>query len=300
MAKTLAEAEQSLEPVRRRLLLGQNARELADRALSPIEPPRYGIAYASAAELYRQAMYWLAVARDDPGPRFDATLSELLTTLETRSLLHNPPALPAQSLACRSFEDFGLLAPEDARGVALALQSVSSSLQVHSDGPFRRWRIWRRRVARLGLVAAALALIPLAVVYVQDRYALDHDLSRGKAWKASSRIRAGCTPPARVCAGSDDFFFHTRREAEPWFEIDLGSPQRFSSLYIVNRRDCCTVRAIPLFVEAWIDGQWRQLARRNDKFDTWRPTFAPVTASKVRLRVGRWSTLHLADVRVLP
>ncbi|HEX3597790.1 MAG TPA: hypothetical protein VHU80_21930, partial [Polyangiaceae bacterium] len=68
---------------------------------------------------------------------------------------------------------------------------------------------------------------------------------------------------------------------------------------IDNRQDGEGARAVPLIAEVGDDGQhFRQVARREDEFSTWSPSFPSVTARYVRLRVPRRSMLHLEEVDV--
>src|SRR5690606_38479561 len=109
---------------------------------------------------------------------------------------------------------------------------------------------------------------------------------RGKPWTTSSAFAAvSCRSPAQKCPESPSFFFHTNDEDQPWVELDLGTAQRFSSVKVKNREDCCSERAVPLVVEVSSDGkQWKQLARKNEVFTTWTAEFSPVEGRWVRLR----------------
>jgi hypothetical protein len=94
-------------------------------------------------------------------------------------------------------------------------------------------------------------------------------------------------------------FFHTKEEESPWIEIDLGSIQPIARIEVANRDDCCLDRAVPLVAEVGTDRlHWREVARRPDSFRTWDATFKPVPARYVRMRVDRYSVLHLARVSV--
>jgi hypothetical protein len=107
---------------------------------------------------------------------------------------------------------------------------------------------------------------------------------------------------AKRCGGvSTAVFFCTNEDDNPWFEYDLGAPQRFSSLTILNRSDAVPERAVPLIVEISNDKKtYTEIARRKEVFDVWSPSFAPRHARYVRLRVPRKSFLHLDAVAVHP
>jgi hypothetical protein len=126
-------------------------------------------------------------------------------------------------------------------------------------------------------------------------------LALGKPWQASSVFAGSCDSPAQDCPGENNFFIHTQQENEPWLEIDLKSVQKFSSAHIVNRTDCCADRVVPLILEVSNDQKhWREVTRNTQPFRDWSPSFAPVSARWLRLRVPRYSMLHLKRVRVFP
>ena len=119
------------------------------------------------------------------------------------------------------------------------------------------------------------------------------DLAQGKKWRQSSVLPYPDSP---------HFFFHTLDDDNPWVEIDLGEPTTFSRVTVVNRRDeGLQHRAVPLVLEAGDDQQsWKQLARRDEVFDTWEAKFEPVKARYVRARAARKTFLHLEAVKVHP
>ncbi len=152
-------------------------------------------------------------------------------------------------------------------------------------------------------VALALLAITLAVVgyTLANRIAQPIDLAEGKPWKASSSW-ADCTPRAGRCGPLvSRILFHTRDDENPWFRLDLLQPTTFSGMTIVNRAEEFADRAVPLVVEVGDDDQtWREIARRDEVFSTWRVSFQPVTARFIRLRVARKSWLHLEAIKVHP
>ncbi|MBK8693409.1 MAG: discoidin domain-containing protein [Deltaproteobacteria bacterium] len=99
--------------------------------------------------------------------------------------------------------------------------------------------------------------------------------------------------------GLPNIFFQTQSEPAPWIEFDLGSPRDITLVRVVNRLDCCRDWANPLVVEASDDrARWRQLARREEPFDTWRAVFPETRARYVRLRVPRPTQLNLSWVEI--
>jgi hypothetical protein len=138
-------------------------------------------------------------------------------------------------------------------------------------------------------------------VQLVARWRAPVDLAVNQPWTTSS-VQLTCEPAAGRC-GSERTrsFFFTREELGPWFRIDFAAPTTFSSLTIVNRSDMLRERAVPLVVEASDDlQQWRELVRQPQVFSQWEPTFPAVTARHLRLRVDRFSALHLERVEVHP
>jgi hypothetical protein len=140
----------------------------------------------------------------------------------------------------------------------------------------------------------------LAIYSSVQRALRGPDLAAGKPWRASSSAFE-CKPAQRECGGAHTaIFFHTLQQDQPWVQIDLGSPKKFSRLDVVNRDDCCADRATPLVFEISNDGQqFKEVTRTTEPFDTWDVTFHPVTARYIRLRVDRSRTyMHLVRVSV--
>ena len=133
------------------------------------------------------------------------------------------------------------------------------------------------------------------------RRALRPELARNAPWRVSSTLPE--YPAAgrgfSTLEGGPDIFFHTRTEAEPWVEFDLGAGASVESVRVQNRLDCCRDRAALLVVECSADAAtWRELARRAEPFYEWTATFARTPARYVRLRAPRTTTLHLAAVEI--
>ena len=166
-----------------------------------------------------------------------------------------------------------------------------------------------RRVTTLELktlrMRGALPLVVSAVLVLASWGALalsgPTDLAKGKAWRTSS-VALECKPKEHKCGNlRTDIFFHTHNEQEPWFEFDLEIPTSFSALTIRNRMDMGVARASPMIVEATDDHvTWRELARQSEPFIIWTPSFTPVRARYVRLRVLKKTWLHLEGVEVHP
>jgi hypothetical protein len=125
------------------------------------------------------------------------------------------------------------------------------------------------------------------------------DLASGKKWTASSQMEIWSDSGKITDEPGDQILFHTKEEESPWFMIDLEAPTSVSSVDVLNRRDCCGERAIPLVVELSADGKtWREVARRDEPFSVWKATFTAQDARYVRLRVPRKTHLHLSRIGV--
>lgn len=267
---------------------------------------------AHAAEFFRQAVTWILCALDDgsaskSGPRSPATLDELWAGPARSTLAEavgDPLVLSAAEplLLGASFVRYAELAEPERKETAEHLRTLVRRLfSAVEAGQARFDKIYRRRSLHVGLVLlVAIVLFMLATVGVEQREGR-RDLARGQPWKTSSHLMGGCTSPAQSCPESPMYFFHTQEDERPWIVIDLGAKVRFSSLRIRNRIECCADRGIPLVVEVSSDQKkWKQVARRGEQFDVWKPEFETQSARWVRLRAVTKTWLHLHSIRVLP
>lgn len=188
--------------------------------------------------------------------------------------------------------------PETAAPAPAATELVAPTAPapVVDEGALAFRRVTRQATA----LAIGLCVMAAAGTALSQREG-PPDLAAKKPWRASSKY-ADCHPERFDCGGAKTgIFFHTNLDAEPWVEIDLLAPTTFSSASVGNRLDCCQERAVPLILEASDDRTtWRELARHDTVFAKWNPTFAPVTARFLRLRVPRESFLHLDTFKVHP
>ena len=161
-----------------------------------------------------------------------------------------------------------------------------------------------RSVTRWALLLLATIVFAIGVVPLIPKV-LDHgDLAKGRPWRASS-VFAVCDPEKITCgSGRTAVFFHTVEESQPWLEIDLGAPTRFSEVVVVNRRDGgqdVLDRAVPLILEVSDDQKtWRTLGQVDKSFSVWKPKFEATTARYVRTRSPRTTMLHLDAVKIYP
>jgi hypothetical protein len=289
---------------RERLRRARLAAELADRALDPVEPLRAGSPVPLAISLYREAAYWALI---QPGDRQGiAGLREAFDNTE-HDLVYaagGPEKLAAlrAALVDKTFVETADLPLDAARCDAdLAQTFVYRLIESDVDRDDRVADVLIQRWLRVAAAAVVVAALLFGAVIGLQRATRGPDLALGKPWRASSQAYQ-CHPENTECGGARSaMFFHTNEEDSPWLEIDLGAPQSFARVSVVNREDCCGERAVPLVVEVGDDQKhWKQVARAQDQFREWEASFDPVKARYVRLRVDRRSLLHLVKVSVWP
>ena len=185
--------------------------------------------------------------------------------------------------------------PASAAG-QVGMLAVIGFAAAHALGAVSRRHLLGLRLAGLGFVLGSTLYLCWDVI---EPWTLGRDLAAGKPWTASSAW-VSCIPEKRNCGGlRSGVFFHTNMEHEPWLRIDLGAEHELQRVELNNRLDCCQERAVPLIVELSKDGtSFRTVARRDEVFEVWRAKFPPERARYVRIRVQRYSALHLERVDV--
>jgi hypothetical protein len=287
--------------------------ELARRLLARRRPER-ATDSAHACELFRQGVTWLLCAlrsadsEDASGAAEEVTLEALWagparTTLALAVADEASLAAAEPLLLNRSFVDYAELPGPEQRQTAVALRDLVRRWLAAVEAPqLALDKIHRRRSLHVTVLLFVVAALVILGTVGAERQEARLDLARGKPWKTSSpHLMFGCKSPDQTCPESPTFFFHTQEDDKPWVVIDLGVKSRFSSLRIKNRIGCCPERAVPLLVEVSNDQKkWKQVARREEPFDVWKPKFKPENARYVRVRAARKTWLHLSFVRVLP
>lgn len=287
---------------RERLRRARLAAELADRTIDPAEPLRDGSSVPLAVSLFREAAYWALLAKSDADGK--PTLRELLDSgnYPKPAMSEDDFALVRKALVDKTFVETADDRTDTVCRDADLLQAfVHGLVQSELDAEDRVTSVLVQRWVRVGL----LALVALAVLFVIGnslrRAMQGPDLLAGKPWVASSKAY-DCRPKDMECGGARSaMFFHTTEEEKPWIEFDLGAPQEFARIEVVNREDCCPERAVPLIVEVSNDkAKWKEVARRTDTFREWETKIKPTTARYVRLRVDRRTSFHLVRVTLRP
>jgi hypothetical protein len=294
-ASQMTEREASL--VRR----AKSALSAGNHLLEAPERTGEGLAGAHAGTLYLESIHWaLWSARTDlERPELEALWNEGRSVVDELGLSAEQITEVKRFVAMQKPAlELPELAERDQEAAAMLLRQVASrTLEVRCKKKRAYERIALKRVLRfalsvtvlLGLVLGATALLP------EKR-----NIAAGKPWTTSSKLYE-CHPQKNECGGVETkMFFCTKEESNPWFQYDLGSKTRVSSMTIVNRQDGgVQSRAVPLIVEVSDDGKtFREVIRRSEEFSTWKPKFASQEARYVRLRVAKKSFLHLEAVRI--
>jgi len=281
----------------RHLSRARGALDLGDALVDTIRPSRREVAIDAAFAAYGQGLFWALTAETtgDLPPRpedaWDAAPPDLLAETSANGEIARGRQILARPLGhAAEASEAERIAEVD------ALRSLLHEL-IHG---LRRRRpssrdLARRRWTRVALVAM-IALLPILLV---ARHLGSRDLAAGKRWITSS-FEADCDVSMGICQGSVvNLAFHTKLEDAPWATLDLGSVQAFTSMVVVNRRDCCGDRAVPLIVETCADGvHFTKLAEKRELFTEWTVRFPEVRARYVRLRVPHQTAFHLERVSI--
>ncbi|HTQ05969.1 MAG TPA: discoidin domain-containing protein [Polyangiaceae bacterium] len=288
--------------------------ELAERALRPVPRVLAGATDGPARELAREAVTWALLAeralRADGSAPASADGADLLAlwAAAPAELLANAAggegaahAVQA-SLAVAGFVDFAALSAEEQARQARDLAVFARTLLANVEAPrVRLDRIYLQRFLRSGGLLFLLVAVAVAAFSTHSWNERQRDIARGRPYRTSSVYTGvGCHSPDQDCPESPFFFFHTLEDDRPWVEIDLGGKRKFSAIKIVNREDCCGERAVPLAVEVSNDRKtWREVARREDTFNTWYAEFPTVSAHYVRAISLHKTLFHLRRFSVL-
>jgi len=266
----------------------------------PSDPSRKKVASAHAAALYSEALFWAfwSFTAEVAEPTADdlwTEHSEIAREFgfagereaEVRKLFSTPRL--GVVLAERTEADQEAAAASLKRAALVAIDVRERPLRALEA-------ITLKAVARIVLTVLLLAGVLGAAIWLRPQR---QNIAAGKPWTTSSSM-FDCHPEQGECGGvKTRIFFHTRDEENPWLRYDLGSKMNISGLRIENRQDQEGARAVPLVVEVSDDGaSFKQVARREDDFSVWKPSFPKVSARYVRLRVARRSMLHLDDVEI--
>ncbi|HVU01248.1 MAG TPA: discoidin domain-containing protein [Polyangiaceae bacterium] len=267
-----AEERDALATDARRLALGLELTEVADRAVERLDPLRSGNGAATAFVLYREAFRVFAGL-----PGVDSSAP-------------SPPEMDDAALASASDADRQLLA----RRARAAVHDLVARLP--GAGGERR-RLIVQRVTRTILVVTAAAALVVGIGLGIARALRPPNVLVGATVRTSSSY-AGFSPEDHMCDGKKtSILFHTDREENPYADFDMKTPRTISHVLLGNRRDCCEERATPLVVEVSTDGShFKEVFRRVEPFQSVSGTFPPTAARVVRVRALKRTWLHLEQV----
>jgi len=194
-------------------------------------------------------------------------------------------------------------APDDVRINELrAMREVLvRMLDPLEDGMARLTRLRVMRVARMVAVVGCVAAIAVAVGWAWRSHKRGPNLALRKQATASSTFAGYDGAAGAVDGNTMDIGFHTEQQERPWLLVDLGSVQTVRQVIVYNRGDCCKDRAVPLIVEASVDGkEFQQIARRDFEFSKWRAVFSPTALRYVRFTADKKTWLHFNEVEIYP
>jgi hypothetical protein len=252
-----------------------------------------------ALELFRQSVYWVLCAGDPlflgatPEAAWAAGHGAGLAELNLEA-----PALSDVSAVVRStFIELAEGSSAQQRDSLKLIERVAEHLLKQAQS--RESQLERAHMLRIGRVL--LIIVPVLLLLVAFAYRYNRNLAEGAPWTTSSSL-FDCHPERSECGGaSTQILFHTRQEESPWFQYDFGKPLEFSSVKIRNRSDYGPELAVPLVVELSDDGsKYREVARRNEVFSTWAPSFGLQHARYLRVRALHKTYLHLEAIEVHP
>jgi hypothetical protein len=127
---------------------------------------------------------------------------------------------------------------------------------------------------------------------------LQHPNYLERAALKTSSDYSGFSRDTHMCDGRHTkLLFHTNKEDHPSAEFDMGAAKTVTYIELVNRRDCCEDRALPLAVDVSADGkEWKEVFRRTEPFTELKQKVGPVYVRAVRVRALRKTWLHLERV----
>lgn len=279
----------------------RTASDFAERAAEPQLASGATNPDAVACELYRQSLYWALLALKAPeGTDARPDLRALLHAPDVRALIGDGSAL--ELLETEDFTDLSGRTAEEQSRLLFTLRGAAERALLLLERPLHELDVlWLRRLVRSSIILIVLGLCVAMAFALGSLREQNSDLALNKPWHASSSAAAGCSSPLQYCDDSPSYFFHTAEERDPWVEIDLGDAKDFSAVRLINRRDCCRERGLPMVVEVSSDqAKWKQVARQTQAFRSLKLDFPRQHARYVRVRAVGTTILHLAAVRVLP
>jgi hypothetical protein len=169
------------------------------------------------------------------------------------------------------------------------------------------FRLWRCAFTRRGW-GDALFVRPTTSDPSDDLPSWGGNLALGKPATQSSRSRwSAADDPQGAVNGrkTGGYGFHTDRERNPWWQVDLGAPHAINEVRVYNRCDTGEARARTLTIHLSRDGKaWEQVWDQDGVafggvvFGPLRALINGRQARYVRLALGDVEYLHLDEVEI--
>jgi len=162
------------------------------------------------------------------------------------------------------------------------------------------------KVSHMRHIFSALFLAGLVVFYAAGH--APYASGAGKSTPAAEAARQGSRAAAGGCDGvkNGNFGFHTDKEENPWWQVDLGKVQPLDRVVVWNRCGTAAERAAHLLVLLSSDGKaWQQAYQHDGSIfhgvTDQKPLTAPLKGAEarfVRVQLADDTWLHLDEVEV--
>lgn len=262
--------------------------------------PALLLAREGARWALRAQLLWVGLPVEEGADLFEALsalpLSEALERALSPSGFQRARALTMTTLV----EATAVVDPVNEKADLALLRELSSRVLAPLDEASRAGdRVRVQRVLRIGAALAFVAALGLGATLGIGLARRGPNLALGQATSSSSAYGNQKTTHGAVDGKKTAHGFHTAEETKPWLLIDLGSTKTIGTVVVYNRSDCCEDRAVPLVVEASVDGEeFEVVARREKKFSRWEASFPKREARFVRLMAEKKTFLHLNEVEI--
>ena len=164
-------------------------------------------------------------------------------------------------------------------------------------------------LAHLGALTANLRMIYVWVEGTPPRLeTAAANMALNRPTKQSSNSQWSKTNDAQGAVDgvkNRSFGFHTNREKNPWWQVDLGAIKQLAEIRIFNRIDCCAERARTIQVLLSNDGiKWKRVYTHNGSVfgvSDGKPlivSLARNSARYVRLQLAETNWFHLDEVEI--
>lgn len=265
--------------------------DLGERVRDRVAAVMIGSADVTALLLFHKAGLTALSAYQTPSQSTESAWREVLPKILTTVTLSEAARLRADQLFPQELPLDPALAPAQVQSDVELLHQLVSALIMGLEGGEREVSLLRwLRVLRLGTLTVLVSAILVGAGFGIAKLTAATNVLAGIAPQTSSAFP--------VDLSSIGLAFHTLSEQDPWALYDLGAVKSLSDIEVQNRGEGLADRAIPLVVEVSLDNQkWSQVARRDEAFERWKPSFGPVGARYLKLTVKKVTYFHLVSVK---